>query len=80
MGPPLNVWGFELTHNQQNVAEVTLPVPKGTDWLMGPCRATGVHVLCSLDAERKLRTHGESRRMCFGPQAPCSGLSIYQPA
>jgi len=58
MCPPLNLWGFELTYNQQNVAEVTPPVPKDTDWLVEPCRATGVQLLCSLDAERKLRIHG----------------------
>ena len=40
MCPPLNLWGFELTCNQQNVAEVMLlrtPVE--------PCRATQVQLL-----------------------------------
>ena len=80
MCPPLTLWGFELTCNQQNVAEVTPPVPKDTDWLVEPFRATGVQLLCSLDAERKLRTHGAARRTCFGPQAPCPGLRVCQPA
>lgn len=33
---PLNLRGFELSYNQQNVAEVTLPIFKDADWLLKP--------------------------------------------
>lgn len=78
MSPPLESRGFELTCNQKNVAEVTLPVPKGTGWLWShePFKSNYSESLMLRGSPGHMERQGISALVL----SPSSGPRLHQPA